>query len=123
MIRGNPTAGLSADGYWKSSYVFKYTQNGQYSVAKISSTGLTTTPIPWSPTSYINTTTYNTLQVVAVGSELRFYINGNKLYGAADPDFSVGAVGLGMYKTSTSSTTTDYLLVDYANITTAPAAL
>jgi len=48
---------------------------------------------------------YNTLRITASGSTLNFYINDVLMDSLTDSSFSSGSVGVGMYKTSTVSTT------------------
>jgi hypothetical protein len=105
--------------YWQPSYVFKYTNDGQYSVAKIGSTP----PLQdWKTnTTLIHSTTWNTLKVVAVGSILQFYINSTQVYSGSDASYIPGSIGIGMYKRSTD-TTGNNLFVDYVTLNTTPAA-
>jgi hypothetical protein len=88
--------------------------NGQYSVWK--SVGGTLTPLQsWTNTSAIHTgNAWNELRVYANGSNFRFFINGTQVWSGSDSSLSSGRVGLGMYKSSTSSS--DGFYVDWATL-------
>jgi hypothetical protein len=101
-------------GWPSNCYAFQYMTNGQYSVWK--SVGGTLTPLQsWTNTSAIHTgNAWNELRVYANGSNFRFFINGTQVWSGSDSSLSSGRVGLGMYKSSTSSS--DGFYVDWATL-------
>ena len=60
----------------------------------------------------------NTLKVVAVGSSLKYYINGTLVWSGTDSTLQVGQVGVGYYRDATAAT----LKVDAASATNTPTA-
>lgn len=116
IIRGNP-ASLSA-GWWNPSYVFQYANDGTYSVYKMSG-GVSTALAPWASSGAVLTGgVANTLKVVAVGSSLKFYINGTLVWSGTDSTLQVGQVGVGFYRDATAAT----LKVDAASASNTPTA-
>jgi len=61
---------------------------------------------------------WNNLKVVAVGSSLKFYVNGTLVWSGTDSNYRTGYVGVTMYRDSYAGT----LDVDYATLTTSPRA-
>ena len=119
IIRGNP-AGLNSTKSWKSSYEFAYSNTGSYSIWKIDSAGNVIKIKDWTATSAITKNGWNTLKVVAVGSSIRFFINGVGFSTITDTSFKTGAVGFGFYRDSGS--TGNALYVDWAKLTNTPTA-
>ncbi len=117
IIRGNP-AFLDPTKWWKPSYVFQYTNTGLFSVFYTNSLGTTTALAPWSSSAAIVQGGWNTLKVVAVGSTLRFYINGVLVWAGADNALAVGQVGFGFYRDAYAGR----LYADGASLTNSPTA-
>ena len=111
MIRGTIEP-LGMLNQWNSIYIFQYTNRGNCSVYKYVN-GISTVVHPWTATSAINQDeNWNTLRVVAEGTNLTFYINGIEVWNGQDSDLISGKVGIRMYRRSDS--TGDELLVDWA---------
>ncbi len=119
VIRGN-SASLSANKTWQPSYFFQYSNDGDFSVYELSSGGVYTTLKPWTIHAAIVVGGWNTLKVVAVGSSLKFYINGTLVWSGSDSSFKVGEVGVGMCRDSSS--TGNLLQVDWAKLSNTPTA-
>jgi hypothetical protein len=120
LVRGTPTP-LRSDYWWYTQYAFQYSRDGDYSVYKEIAGSLTTLR-GWTYSSAINQgTAWNTLRVVTNGTNLRFYINGTLVWSGYDSSLSSGRVGIGMYRSSTSSG--DKLSVNWATLTTSTSAL
>ena len=113
IIRGNPT--LDATGWWNTEYTFNYSNSGLFSVWR-DSFGTYVPLQDWTSTTAINQGGWNLLEVTANGSTLRFYINSQLVWSGIDSAYPNGRVGIGMYRTSTS--TGDKLWVDYAQLDT-----
>jgi len=119
IIRGNP-ASLNVDKYWKSSYIFEYTNAGRFGIWRVNADGSYTTLTTWTVHSAIVQNGWNTLKIVAVGKRLKFYINSKLVWAGNDPTFKVGQVGLGMIRSAGS--TGNSLLVDWAKLSNTPTA-
>ncbi|PXF56303.1 MAG: hypothetical protein C4B58_14005 [Deltaproteobacteria bacterium] len=119
LIRGTPTP-LDVNKDWYSYCAFQYTRNGYYSVWKtVDSTS--TCLQSWTYSSAINQEdAWNTLRVVANGSNLYYYINGTLVWSGSDSSLSSGRVGIEMYSDSTSG---DQLWVDWATLTAVTSAI
>ena len=117
IIRGNP-ASLNATKWWKPSYVFQYSNSGSFSVYEATSSGSLVALKNWTASGAIVKNGWNTLKVVAVGSSLKFYINGTLVWTGSDSSLKSGKVGFGFYRDSTAST----LYVDWAKLSTTPTA-
>lgn len=115
IVRGN-YASLDPTKHWKPSYIFQYTNSGLFSVFEISSTGTATALKTWTTSSAILPNNWNTLKVTAVGSTLRFYINGTLVWAGTDTTLKTGKLGIGMYRGS--GTTGNVFYVDWAKGTT-----
>ncbi len=116
-IRGNPI--LDGTGWWKTEYTFDYTNNGLFSVWK-DNNGTYTALKNWTTTTAINQGGWNTLKVTANGSALKFYINGMLVWSGSDSSYPTGRVGIGMYRSTTS--TGNKLWVDWAQLVTTVTA-
>ena len=116
-IRGNPD--LDSTGWWKTEYTFDYTNSGLFSVWK-DNNGSYTALKNWTSSSAIKKNDWNVLKVTAKGSQLKFYINDVLVWSGTDSAYSSGRVGIGMYRSKTS--TGDKLWVDWAKLTTTVAA-
>lgn len=111
-IHGNPT--LDSTGWWKTEYTFDYTNSGLFSVWR-DNNGAYTALKSWTSTTAINQGGWNTLMVTADGGHLKFYINGVLVWYGIDYTYPSGAVGIGMYRSLSSSG--DKLWVDWAELT------
>jgi hypothetical protein len=111
-IRGTPNP---LDSYydWNKGYRFAYTNTGYINVGKLVN-GNWTYLQNWTSRSAINKNGWNTLKVTASGSSLKFYINGSLVWSGSDSALARGRVGIGMYRSSTS--TGDLLQVDWAKL-------
>ncbi len=115
FIRGTPLP-LDSENRWYSYYNFQYSGDGYYSVWKRVDGGSVTSLQGWTYSPAINEgLAWNTLRVVASGSNLSFYINGIQVWSGTDTSLTTGRVGVGMYRSSTS--TGDLLQVDWARLT------
>jgi hypothetical protein len=98
--------------------VFQYTNDGNFSIYYMTSAGTFTTLKPWTASGAIAMNNWNTLKVVAVGRQLKFYINNILVYTAFNSGLRVGSVGFGFYRDAAPGT----LYVDYANLSNTPTA-
>ena len=116
IIRGVPDP-LGFKNLWYSSYIFEYTIDGRSTVWKGVSGGDYQPLQPWTPVSAINqgSGAWNTLRVVAYGSNLYYYINGVLVWSGADSSLTSGRVGIGTYRSASS--TGDQFDIDYASMT------
>jgi hypothetical protein len=120
IIRGNP-ASRNADGYWKSSYWFAYNRNGRFLVYKYNASGGQVVLKGSTANAAINTgSNWNTLKVVAVGSSLKFYINGTLVWSGTDAAYATGQAGIGMQRDASSSG--NVLYVNWAKLSNTPTA-
>lgn len=116
LVRGTPTP-LGSDNHWYSFYMFQYTRTGSYSIWKQVTGGDATELQGWTSSSAINQgDAWNTLRVVGDGSNLYFYINGTLVWSGTDSSLTSGRVGIGMYRSSSSSG--DQFLADWATLST-----
>jgi len=101
---------FNATNSWYPGYMFAYYDWGtlgytpSFGIWKEESDG-SSTNIVFANTDAVVTGGYNTLRITASGSTLNFYINDVLMDSLTDSSFSSGSVGVGMYKTSTVSTT------------------
>jgi hypothetical protein len=117
IIRGNP-ASLDATKLWKPSYLFQYNNSGSFSVYEVTSSGSVVALKNWTASGAIVKNGWNTLKVVAVGTSLKFYINGTLVWTGSDSSLKTGKVGFGFYRDATAAT----LYVDWAKLSTTPTA-
>ncbi len=114
MLRGSPNP-LGSANQWDHGYYFVYNRNGSYSIWRLDG-GVFTALVTWTASSYINTgSAWNTLRVVAQGTTIYFYINGNQVATVTSSTYTSGKVGLIMYSDGTSG---DTYWVDWATLTT-----
>lgn len=114
IIRGTPFPLGDYQG-WHSQYFFQFTREGNYSVWKHVEGGESTMLQGWATTPAINTgNAWNTLRVVAEGSNLFFYINADLVWTGSDSSLKAGQVGITMYRDP--STTGNELQVDWATL-------
>jgi hypothetical protein len=111
-IRGSGT-GVTSGG-WTSGYQFSITRDGKYSVVKTVASKATTLKV-LSASAYINKlSAWNVLRVVASGTSLKFYVNGNLVWSGTDTAIATGKVGIGMVSNGTGGA--NRLSVDYATL-------
>lgn len=115
-IRGD-TSPLGVDKSWNKDYIFEYTNGGFFSIWKINA-GTYTALKTWTSSSAIIPNNWNTLKVIAVGSTLKFYINGTLVWTLTDASFKTGQAGVGFYRNAAAGT----LYVDWAKLSNTPTA-
>jgi C1A family cysteine protease len=99
-------------GYEFDYYDFGSVNYSSYSIWKNYSDGSWVNVTDASTTAVVNNN-WNTLRVTASGDTLNFYINDQLVYTYTDSDFGSGAIGVGMSKITTASTTFE---VDWATL-------
>lgn len=115
-VRGVPSP-LDSQKKWNKEYKFAYSNSGYFSVWK--NNGSTGTALKgWTTSSAVVQNGWNTLKVIAVGSSLKFYINGTLVWSGTDSDFKTGKVGFGFYRDADAGR----LLVNWAKLSTTPTA-
>lgn len=82
-------------GRWYAGYWFAYANNGTFKVAKAQG-GAWSTIAQWTKSPAILPYDWNVLRVTAVGSTLRFFINGTEVHTATDSALASGQVGIEM---------------------------
>jgi hypothetical protein len=115
-IRGTP-APLDALKKWNKEYRFAYSNAGRFSVWEVNGASETALK-PWTTSATIVAGNWNTLKVVAVGSSLKFYINGTLVWSGTDTSYQTGTVGFGFTRNAAAGT----LYVDWARLTNTPTA-
>lgn len=114
IFRGTPDP-LTSDNHWYHEYKLQYSRDGEFSIFKRTYGGDAIALVGWTYSSAINTgSAWNNLRVVANGSSLTFYINGTQVWSGYDTALSSGRVGVGMYRSTTS--TGDQFDVDWAHL-------
>jgi len=110
----------STDNMWYPGYLFAYYDlgnlygtGGYWAIWQRNSNG-TSTLLYNGSTSSIAKNSWNTLRVVASGTNLKFYINGTLIRSFTNSSRASGTVGLDMYRI-TGTTTTFY--ADWAKLT------
>lgn len=98
--------------------MFQYTNNGYFSVWYVNSSGTATALKDWTTSSAIKMGDWNTLKVVAVGSSLKYYINGTLVWTGTHSSLRTGYVGFGFYRDTNSGT----LYADSAVLSTTATA-
>lgn len=96
-------------------YYLGYTNLGDYSIFYLSSTGGLTEIQNWAFSSAVDQNGWNTLRVVAKGSQFKCYINGTLVKSFTETSSSRGYVGVTSLRTSGSTSYTFY--VDWAKLT------
>jgi hypothetical protein len=115
IIRGKPLLINDAND-WINQYFFHYSNDGLYQVYKMVDGSIPVILRPWFPSPAINTgNAWNTLRVVAEGSNLFFFINDDLVWSGSDNSLSSGQVGITMYRDASSSG--NELQVDWATLT------
>ena len=118
IIRGNP-ASIRDYNLWAPSYMFSYTNSGFFIVLKETLDSEVVLSGSWVASDAIHKDSWNMLKVVAVGSFLKFYINGTLVWSGTDTSLRTGTVGFGFYR---GLGDTGHLYVDYARVTNTPTA-
>ena len=72
----------------------------------------------WTPSPAIVKGGWNNVKVIAVGTLMRFFINGKQVWASNNMTLTTGQVGIGMYRSS--GTTGEKLYVDSASLSTTP---
>lgn len=110
VVRGTPTFDSYND--WKTAYEFLYSQRGSFSVWK-GVNGSWTVLKSWTSSAAISKNNWNTLKVIADGTQLRFYINNILVwYGTDSSPLASGQVGVVMSR----GTTVQPLYVNWATL-------
>jgi Zn-dependent metalloprotease len=115
LVRGEPFPTSSPDIVWNKGYYFAYNNSGSFVVYEMIN-GSFYALKPWATSSAINQGGWNTLQVIASGSTLRFYINGTLVWMGSDATYTNGFVGIRLYRDYLS--TGNKLYVDWAKLNT-----
>ncbi len=102
---------------WAPGYKFCYYDDSTFVVLKVSSTGRTTILHPYEGTLHINNGGWNVLRVYAIGNRMNFYINTHWVAEVIDSSYTIGRVGIMMYKYGSHVTK---LKVDYARLNVLP---
>lgn len=112
LVRGAPAPSDGNLKDWNHAYAFEFSAQGQYSVWEKSGAEWIALQA-WTDTAAINQgDAWNMLRVVAMGSNLNFYINGTLVWSGSDLSLSSGLVGVEMYSDGTAQ---DQLRVEGAN--------
>lgn len=111
-VRGTPFP-TNSYGFWSSGYQFTYANDGYFAVWKAVN-GSWSLLQDYTSTSAIIPYDWNTLRVIASGSNLYFYINGTLVWSGADGTFNSGVVGLAMDNLEDSVSPNDQIYVDWA---------
>ncbi len=115
-IRGDSSP-LDAQKRWNKEYKFAYNNSGQFSVWEVNGASVVALK-GWTASAAIVVNNWNTLKVIAVGSSLKFYINGTLVWSGSDTTFKAGEVGFGFYRDANAGT----LYVDWAKLSNTPTA-
>lgn len=114
MVRMGTSTGTYND-YWYPGYLFGYRNTGEYSIWMLNEDGSSLNLQPWTQSSSVVPYDWNTLRLVANGSLMEFYINGDLVNTVNDTTRNKGYVGLGIFDRGDAS---DKFLVDWAMLTT-----
>ena len=105
----------SGTSEWYPGYRFGYCDGGDFAVIRVNADGTRTRLQDWTLSGVISPHGWNTLRVVAQGSEFSFYINGTLMGTYTDATFARGFVGItARRETSVPGYTLD---VDWAKLT------
>jgi hypothetical protein len=117
VVRGSPSFDSVND--WRTSYEFIYSSYfGDFTIWR-GLNGTWTALKGWTMSPAIVKNGWNTLKVVANGSGLQFYINGNLVWLGSDSKIASGQVGLWTWGGGSSAERFD---VDWATLTTVTGA-
>lgn len=117
MVRGRSTP-TTSNKVWNSGYRFEYTNHGDFRIVRLDSGSVVNELVPWTLSGSILTYDWNTLKVIAVGSSLKFYINGTLVASITDSTHRTGYLGFGFYR----NTEATRLYVTYAKANTTATA-
>jgi hypothetical protein len=115
-IRGDSSP-LDAQKRWNKEYKFAYNNSGEFSVWEVNGASVVALQ-GWTANAAIVVNNWNTLKVIAVGSSLKFYINGTLVWSGSDTTFKTGEVGFGFYRDANAGA----LYVDWAKLSNTPTA-
>ncbi len=114
MVRADPYP-LASKNQWENGYSFSYSSSGYFSIFKQTG-GIYSLIQDWTLHSAINTgQAWNVLKVIAIGSNLQFYINDTLVWSGSDSSFSTGKVGAGFYHAASAW---DNLFIDWSQLST-----
>jgi hypothetical protein len=116
VIRGAASP-LGADGQWNKEYRFAYNNGGKYSIWEVTG-NVPTARKNWTSSAAIVPNNWNSLKLIAVGSTMKFYINGTLVYTFTDTSYTTGAVGFGFSRDASVGT----MYVDWATLSTTATA-
>lgn len=88
---------LDDDLDWYPGYLFGYSNDGQISVWRYDSKSSSTPLVYWEDTDDVNAYDWNTIKVVANGSNFKLYLNGVLQADLNDATYASGKVGFSMY--------------------------
>ena len=109
-IRGQVTPFSYGNQMWGKGYFFSIANNGYFTVLKYDNGQTELKGATYS--AAIVPYSWNTLRVDAIGSSLKYYINGTLVWSGTDTTHTIGKVGIAMYQTSYPG---DILYVDWAS--------
>jgi hypothetical protein len=101
MVRAGPLL-VNSNLMWGPGYMFGISNSGDYAVLRGNSNGTSTVIQSWTVDAHVAVDTWNTLRVVAKGSNFKFYINGYLVKTFSDNTIARGSVGLMTYKQTVS---------------------
>lgn len=108
---------LLAANDWVPGYKFCYYDDSTFVVLRKNSAGSMSILHYYEGTLAIDPGGWNVLRVYAVGDRFNFYINNTWVAEVIDPTFTIGRVGISMYKVGSHENT---LKVDYARLNVIP---
>ncbi|HSJ56439.1 MAG TPA: M12 family metallo-peptidase [Anaerolineae bacterium] len=113
LVRGNPLP-LGSLNRWASGYGFYLTREGRFAVFDYGA-GAPVALQNWTPTAAAHLASeWNLVRVVASGSRLWFYVNGELVWMGQDDSHAAGKVGVAMYRDADSAF--NQLWVDWARL-------
>ncbi len=104
---------------WHTGYAFCVNNAGKFQVVKRNADKTFTNLVPWTPIpaeADFAPNEFNTVRVVAVDSDMLFFVNGKKVAYVEDSDFSIGWIGFEMYKSTDGTGTGKQFQVDWAKV-------
>lgn len=112
LVRGEPFP-LTYRKLWDDGYSFSISNSGYFLIFKLQNGDFSVIQ-DWTSHPAINTgESWNVLKVIAIGSNLQFYINDTLVWNGSTPTFSSGQVGVGFYH---NLETWDNLYVDWSQL-------
>lgn len=110
---------LTTNYRWHTGYAFCVNNNGQYQVVRRDADKTFAYLVPWTAIpvdAEFVANGWNTVRVVAVDSEMLFFINGKLVDYVQDDTFTIGWIGFEMYKSSIGTGTGKQFQVDWAKL-------